>query len=178
PLHAQDRVPAQAHDSVLDAALATTKARGAATVAVFTSADQPASVRFWSEFYHGDWARKNRGLVQVVNIAKDDHPDLVRAMDVTRFPTVVIYTRGPRGVAKLGTITDCNSAEEMVGWLRALDTEARPARQVDVSVTPALYGGGDVYPSQQYPYPPASQPTPQLQAQPQPQPVPMMATAP
>src|SRR3954471_19550455 len=76
-LNAQDTAPAQAPESALSAALATTESQGAATVVVFTATDQPDSVRFWSELNGGAWARAHRGLVQFVNVSKDDEPDLV-----------------------------------------------------------------------------------------------------
>ena len=104
--------------------------------------DQPASVRFWSEFNNGAWARGNRGLVQIVNISKHDNADLVALMEITRFPTVVIYTRGSKGVTKLGTITDCATAEGLAAWLQVLDTGVGRAGQTDASVTPTLFQRG------------------------------------
>ena len=176
PLRAQDAPPApRAVDPAMDAALTTTRTRGVATVAVFTAPERPASARFWAEFNEGAWARANRGLVQLVNVPKERNADLVRALGITRFPTVVIFGRGPGGVgvAKLGTITDCETPEGLAQWLRALDPGAARA---DAAVARTLYGG-DVYPSQQVP-PPAAQAPPQVQAQPQPQPAPMLMAAP
>jgi hypothetical protein len=179
PSHAQEPPAAKSPATVLEAALRTTQAQGVATVVVFTAPDQPASVRFWTEFNNGAWARSRRGLVQLVNISKHDGADLVRLMEITRFPSVVIFARGSRGVSKLGTITDCDSPEGLVRWLRVLETGAGRAEQTDASVRPTLFGG-DVYASQQYPPQPQAQP--QLQAQPQyqpqPQPTPMMTMAP
>ena len=174
PGNAEDTPRAKPADSVLDAALAITKGQGVPTVVVFTSPDQPASVRFWTEFYNGPWARSRRGLVQLVNVSKPENAELARLMGIARCPAVVIFTRGPKGVAKLGTITDCDSAEALASWLRVLDTSAGLA---DKSVTPTLFKG-DVYPSQQY-SPPSPPPVPvQPQLQEQPQAPPMVTVAP
>jgi hypothetical protein len=149
-----------------------TRTRGVATVAILTSSDEPSSVRFWNEFYEGTWARTNRGLVQVVNVSKDAEPGLVRTMRVTRFPTVIIYARGPRGVTQLGTFTDCDQAADLAERLRALDLGLSPPVKADPAVSPSSLGA-DVYASQQVPAPPPAAAPPVTQAPPQPQPTPI-----
>ncbi len=168
PAQAQDNAVAAAPaESPLDLALATTRTRGAETVAVFTDTDQPASVQFWEGFRDGAWARANRGLVQVVNVSKTDNPDVFALMNVSRVPTVVVYARRGEKLVKLGAITDCDSPEGLSGWLRAL--ELGRSGQSDTSVTPTIFGG-DVRPSPQFqattpvPAPPVAQ-TPQPQQQ-------------
>jgi hypothetical protein len=148
-LRAQEKVPTKATKSALPAALAMTRTRGAATVAVVTSSDQPASVRFWNEFYDGAWARFNRGIVQVVNVSKDSDPGLVRTMGVNRFPSVIVYTRGPQGIGQLTTIADCDTAESLTARLRALDLGLEPSGKADPAVSATSFGG-DVYPSNQF----------------------------
>ena len=76
-------------------------------------------------------------------------PGLVRTMGVTRFPTVVVYARGPRGVTQLGTIGDCDNAEALVDRLRTLDLGLSTPAKADPSVTPSSLAG-DIYASQQY----------------------------
>ncbi len=153
PLHAEEKITPKPSSSALGAALQMTRTRGAATVAVLTSSEQPSSVRFWNEFNEGAWARMNRGLVQVVNVSKDAEPGLVRTMGVIRFPTVIVYARGPRGVTQLGTIADCDTAEAMVDRLRSLDLGINPPAKADRAVSPTAFGG-DIYPSQQVLTPP------------------------
>ena len=169
PLHAEEKITPKPSSSALGAALQMTRTRGVATVAVLTSSEQPSSVRFWNEFNDGAWARMNRGLVQVVNVSKDAEPALVRTMGVIRFPTVIVYTRGPRGVTQLGTIADCDTAEAMVDRLRSLDLGINPPAKADRAVSPTAFGG-DTYPSQQVSPPPPSY-YPPVTAGPQPQPV-------
>ena len=158
PLHAEEKITPKPSSSALGAALQMTRTRGVATVAVLTSSEQPSSVRFWNELNDGAWARMNRGLVQVVNVSKDAEPALVRTMGAIRFPTVIVYTRGPRGVTQLGTIADCDTAEAMVDRLRSLDLKINPPAKADRAVSPTAFGG-DIYPSQQVsPPPPVSAP--------------------
>jgi hypothetical protein len=163
-LLAQEKVPPKAPVSALATALAMTRTRGAATVAVVTSSSQPTSVRFWSEFYDGAWARFNRGIVQVVNVSKDSEPGLVRTMGVTRFPSVIVYTRGPQGIAQLATIADCDTAESLSARLRALDLGLEPSGKADPAVNVTSLGG-DVYPSNQF-SPPQVQCNPPVTAPP------------
>ncbi len=151
----------------LSTALRTTRTRGAATVAVVTAQDRSDSARLWSELSHGDWARSQRGLVQFVNLTKERDANVVRTLGVTKFPTVLIYGRGPKGVTLLGTADDCTTADAVTARLRGFDlADAAPA-----TVDPALFRashGGDVHPSQQYPPPPTLQmPAPQPAPQPQ-----------
>ena len=153
PLHAEEKITPKPSSSALGAALQMTRTRGVATVAVLTSSEQPSSVRFWNEFNDGAWARMNRGLVQVVNVSKDAEPALVRTMGAIRFPTVIVYARGPRGVTQLGTIADCDTAEAMVDRLRSLDLKINPPAKADRAVSPTAFGG-DIYPSQQVSAPP------------------------
>ena len=158
PLHAEEKITPKPSSSALAAALQMTRTRGVATVAVLTSSEQPSSVRFWNELNNGAWARMNRGLVQVVNVSKDAEPALVRTMGAIRFPTVIVYARGPRGVTQLGTIADCDTAEAMVDRLRSLDLKINPPAKADRAVSPTAFGG-DIYPSQQVsPPPPVSAP--------------------
>src|SRR4051794_9893162 len=100
-LRAEEGPVAVPDGSTLSAPLAVTEARGAATVAVFTSADEPGSARLWQEFSGADWVRGRRGLVQVVNVTKEGDPDAVRGAGVVKFPTVVVFGRGPNGVTRL-----------------------------------------------------------------------------
>jgi hypothetical protein len=153
PLRAEENGLQKPSSSPLSSALLMTRTRGVATVAVLTSSDQPSSIRFWNEFCDGTWARTNRGLVQIVNVSKDAEPGLVRTMGVSRFPTVIVYARGPRGVTQLGSISDCESAEVVVERLRALDFGLSPPGKADPALTLTSFGG-DVYPSQQVPPPP------------------------
>jgi len=153
PLHAEEKITPKPSSSALGAALQMTRTRGVATVAVLTSSEQPSSVRFWNEFNEGAWARMNRGLVQVVNVSKDAEPGLVRTMGVIRFPAVIVYARGPRGVTHLGTIADCDTAEAMVDRLRSLDLGINPPAKADQAVSQTAFGG-DTYPSQQVSAPP------------------------
>ena len=159
-LHAQEKVAPTATKSALASALAITRTRGAATVAVVTSSDQPASVRFWNEFYDGVWARFNRGIVQVVNVSKDSDPGLVRTMGVNRFPSVIVYTRGPQGIAQLATIADCDTADSLPARLRALDLGLEPSGKADPAISATSFGG-DVYASNQF-SPPQPQCNPSL----------------
>ncbi len=167
--------PAPATDGPsLSAALATTRTRGAATVAVFTSADEPASARLWQEFHGSDWVRNQRGLVQAVNVTREAEPDAVRSAGVTRFPTAVVYGRGPGGLTVLAAVADCTGAEDLVRRLNAMDLglALEPTAALDPAVKPAGHGD-EVRPSQQHPTPtpPPSPPSSPVQAQPpQPQP--------
>jgi hypothetical protein len=166
-LLAQEKVPPKAPNSALASALAMTRTRGAATVAVVTSSVQPASVRFWNEFYDGAWARFNRGIVQVVNISKESDPGLVRTMGVNRFPSVIIYTRGPQGIGQLATIADCDTAESLTARLRALDLGLEPSGKADPAVNVTSLGN-DVYASNQF-SPPQPQCNPPVTSSPPPQ---------
>ncbi len=167
PLHAEEKITSKPSSSALGAALQMTRTRGVATVAVLTSSEQPSSIRFWNEFNDGAWARTNRGLVQVVNVSKDAEPGLIRTMGALRFPTVIVYARGPRGVTHLGTIADCDTAEALVERLRSLDLGVNPPAKADQAVSQTAFGG-DTYPSQQASPPPASY-CPPVTAAPQPQ---------
>ena len=144
PLRAEDKAASVPSSSPLAAAIQITRTQGAATVAILTSSEQPSSERLWKEFYAGAWARANRGLVQVVNVSKDAEPELVRALGVSRFPTVVVYGRGPRGVGQLGTIADCDTVDALVGRLRSLDLGLNQPARTDRAVSQAAFGG-DVY---------------------------------
>jgi hypothetical protein len=148
-LRAQEKVPPKSTASALGSALAMTRTRGAATVAVVTSSDQPSSVRFWNEFYDGAWARINRGLVQVVNVSTDTEPGLVRTMGVSRFPSVIVYARGPQGVAQLATFTGCDNPEGLSARLQALDLGLTPSGKADPAVSATSFGG-DIHPSNQF----------------------------
>jgi hypothetical protein len=168
PLHAQDTTAAKPSSSALGAALQITRTRGAATIAILTSSAQPSSVGFWKEFYDGAWARTNRGIVQVVNVSKDAEPDVVRAMGVSHFPTVIVYGRGPHGVSQLGTIADCDTPAALIERLRSFDLGINPPARADRAVSQTALGH-DVYATQQaQPPPPVSSPP---VAAPAPQPV-------
>ena len=170
PLHAEEKSIQIASASALGAAIEVTRTRGAATVAVVTSSEQRSSVQFWKELYDGAWARSNRGFVKLVNVSKDTDPGLVRAMNVSHFPTVVVYGRSPQGVRILETIVDCDNAEAMVARLQSLDVGIDPPAKVDDAVNPTAFSG-DQYASGQAQSPPPAYcpPVPQApQAQPQP----------
>ena len=170
PLHAEEKSIQIASSSALGAAIEVTRTRGAATVAVVTSSEQRSSVQFWKELNDGAWARSNRGFVKLVNVSKDTDPALVRAMNVSHFPTVVVYGRSPQGVRILETIVDCDNAEAMVARLQSLDVGIDPPAKVDRAVNPTAFSG-DQYASGQAQSPPPAYcpPVPQApQAQPQP----------
>ena len=157
--------------SVVAGALSVTQTRGAATVVIFTSSDKPDSVRLWDEFHEGAWARQQRGLVQVVNVKNERDATYVRSSGVTKFPTVLVYTRGPKGLVQAAAITDCTTPQALALRLRDLDLTAGAP---DLSVVAAAHSP-DVYPTQQNAAPPSPQPQPQpqpvYQSLPQPQPV-------
>ncbi len=169
PLRAEDKAASKPLPSPLSAALQITRTHGAATVAILTCSEQPSSERLWKEFYAGAWARANRGLIQVVNVSKEAEPELVRALGVSRFPTVVVYGRGPRGVGQLGTIADCDTVDALVGRLRSLDLGLNPPARTDRAVSQAAFGG-DVYATQQAQCAPPAYCPPVTTAPPQPQP--------
>jgi hypothetical protein len=168
PLHAEEKAIQKPSASALGAALQMTRTRGVATVAVLTSPEQPASVQIWKEFYEGTWARTNRGSVELVNVSKETDAGLVRTLNVSHFPTAIVYTRGPQGVRVLGTITDCNTAEDLVARLRSLDLGLNASVKADQAVT-ATALSSDNYPSGQTQCPaPAYCPPPQQAPQAQP----------
>src|SRR5262249_47503575 len=141
-----------------------------ATIAVVTASEQPTSVRLWNEFYDGAWARTNRGIVQVVNVSKDAEPGLVRTLGVNRFPSMLVYVRGPQGVRQLGTYDNCATAEAAVELVRSLDIGVSSPAKSDQAVTQSAFG--DTYASQQTSCPapvyspPAAPPVPQASPQP------------
>ncbi len=149
PTYAQEGPSPGPTGSAWATALSNTWSRGAATVAVITSQDQPTSVRFWSEFIEGAWVRDNRGLVQIVNLSKEREPALVRSLGINHFPTVVVYRRGPKGVTQVGRISDCTTAEDLAGGIRTLDLGLEPAGVPDSAVMRVAFGG-NVFPSQQF----------------------------
>jgi hypothetical protein len=176
PLHAEEKPVEKPAASALGAALQMTRTRGVATVAVLTSAEQPASVRFWKEFYEGAWARTNRGVVELVNVSKDTDPGLVRTLDVRHFPTAIVYTRGPQGVRALGMIADCDTVEDLVTRLRSLDLGINAPAKADQAVTAAAFSS-DNYPSGQTQCP-APTYCPPVTTAPQPQPTMSLSLAP
>jgi hypothetical protein len=152
-LHGEEQTAPKPSSSALNAAFQITRTHGAATVAVVTSSQEPSSVRFWKELYEGAWARNNRGLVQVVNVSKEADPELVRAMGVSRFPTLIVYSRGARGVGHLATIADCERADAAVERLQSLDLGLSQPAKADRAVSQT---GSDVYPTQQAQAPPTA----------------------
>ncbi len=162
----------------LASALETTRAKGVATIAIYTSAADPSSTRMAADFSSGPFARSNRGLVQIVTIANETEPENVRAMGITTFPTVAIYARGAQGVALLGTIMGSTSAEDLAGKLRAFDLGTTPGSG-DPAVSPAHFGMTPQPSTQmQTPSPQPAAPTQTLSTAPQPQPQPMLTYAP
>ena len=146
--------------SALAIALETTRVKGVPTVAIYTSAEAPGSTRLAEEFATGPFARSNRGLVQVVTIANEAEPDAARAVGVAAFPSAAIYTRGPRGVALVGTIQGCASAADLTAKLRAYDLGTTPGA-ADPAVSPAHFGSVAQPSTQmQTPAPPPAAPTP------------------
>ena len=145
-------------------ALQTSRTRGAATIAVVTAIDQPATARLCTELAQGEWARSQRGLVQIVGLTKEHDADLVCSLGVTKFPTVFVYARGPKGVALLGTINDCTTADALAARLRGFALADAALGPGDPALTRAMYG--EVYPSQQNPPPPPPQPAPTPAPQP------------
>jgi hypothetical protein len=167
-LHAEEKAVQKPSASALGAALQITRTRGVATVAVLTSAEQPSSVQIWKEFYEGAWARTNRGSVELVNVSKETDAGLVRTLNVSHFPTAIVYTRGPQGVRVLGTITDCNTAEDLVTRLRSLDLGLNAPAKADYAVT-ATALSSDNYPSGQTQCPAPTYCPPVTATAPQPQ---------
>ena len=154
--------------------MSVTRSTGAATVAVMTSASQPKSVRIWEEFNQGSWAKKNRGLVQFVNVSTETEPGLIRTMGVAQFPTVHVYTRGSNGVTRVALFTGVDSAENLVNRLESLNLGLDPISKADQDVRRTSYPG-DVHATEQV------QPTPtwpQIQACPPAQSPPMAPTVP
>ncbi len=154
-------------------ALQTSRTRGAATIVVVTAIDQPATARLCIDLAQGEWARSQRGLVQIVGLTKEHDADLVCSLGVTRFPTVFVYARGPKGVGLLGfdqRLHDGRCPGRPAPRIRPGGCRSRPRRSRGAAR--AMYG--DVYPSQQNPPPPPPQPAPA----PAPQPAPTLTLAP
>ncbi len=171
-LHAQTPTAPKPAQSILGSAMSVTRSTGAATVAVMTSASQPKSVRIWEEFNQGSWAKKNRGLVQFVNVSTETEPGLIRTMGVAQFPTVHVYTRGSNGVTRVASFTGVDSAENLVNRLESLNLGLDPISKADQDVRRTSYPG-DVHATEQ------AQPTPtwpQIQACPPAQSPPMAPT--
>ncbi len=156
----------------LSAALTNTRLKGVPTLAVFSSRVEPESGKLALELVEGAWARANRGLFQVLNIEKENDPAFVKSSGITRFPTVVVYGRGPQGVALLGSISGCDTAEALSARLAPynLGLVSVPTGQPrDSAVSPANFPP-EVYASTQYPpasAPPVSTPPPAVAQTPQ-----------
>jgi hypothetical protein len=147
---AQDQPDARPTSQGLRDALMITRTRGVATLAVFTTRDQPASLRLWSELRDGDWARTHRGLVQLVEVSKDQDPALVQSLGVARFPTVIAYGCDAKGPRVIATMSDCSDIGALTERIRALDLGLDPAGRVDAAVVTTSFHP-DALPSQQYP---------------------------
>lgn len=167
-LHAEEKAAQKPSAAALSAALQMTSTRGVPTVAVLTSSEQPPSVRVWNEVYNSAWARANRGFVEVVNVSKDTDPALVRTMEVSHFPTTIVYVKGAKGVRVLGTIADCDTADALVARVRTLDLGLSSLAKADQAVSPVGYVS-DGYPSAQTqsPSPPYCPPVTATAPQPQ-----------
>ena len=80
----------------------------------------------------------------------------MRAWNITRFPTVIVFGPDAKGMTALGSTSDCAGGAVLAAWLEALDSGRRAPGELDPSVhTTAI--GTDAYPSQQQP-PPAPSP--------------------
>ncbi len=147
--------------------LSNTRLKGVPTLAVFSSRDELASGRLATELVEGAWARSNRGLVQVLTIVKENDPAFVKSSGITRFPTVVVYGRGPQGVALLGSISGCNTAEALSARLVPYNlglVSATAGQPNDPAVNPANFPN-DIHASTQYPpanAPPVASAPPQV----------------
>ncbi len=144
--------------SEFQAALEIARTRGVPVIVIVTARDVPASLRLWDEFQDGPWARAHRGLVLVAQVGRESEPALVSSWNVARFPTVLLFGSGAKGVTVLGRTSDCSSAAALAAWLDRLDSGRRAPGELDPSVhTTAI--GTEAYPSQQQP-PSAPSPPP------------------
>jgi len=127
-------------------------------VVIVTARDVSASLRLWDEFQDGPWARAHRGLVLFVQVCRESEPQLVRAWNITRFPTVIVFSPDANGMTALGSTSDCAGGAALAAWLEALDAGGRAPGELDPSVHTTAIGTA-AYPSQQQP-PAAPSPPP------------------
>jgi hypothetical protein len=125
------------------AAIEMTRQRGVPTVLIVASRRVPASVAFAEAFASGEWARRQRGLAQVLPVVLEDDPQLVASLNVSHFPSALAYCPGAKGLARYETSQECGGDEALGAWLDRLVSPPS-----DASIGLAGFHG-DAYPSTQ-----------------------------
>lgn len=99
-----------------DQALGLTSQTGRPTLLVLTSRSEPDSQRLWEDL--AAWVQKggDRGW-SVARLSLEADAEPVRRLGVTRFPTVIVYRKGSRGVEAAGSRVQPRDAAEVLAWL-------------------------------------------------------------
>ena len=99
----------------------STQRTGRPTVVVATSARSPESSALARELLKIEEARSLTGVVNFAEMPEARYPIQLRALRVERFPTVIVYKRGPKGLEIVDTLTAPKDAFVVTAWLGTLD---------------------------------------------------------
>jgi hypothetical protein len=155
--------------SAYRAGLALAQTRGVPMVVIVTAQDQPESLRLWSDFRDGTWARTHRGLALTVQVCREQEPQLVKSWGIVRFPSVLVFGRDPKGggtdVTLLRSTAECDNSEALAAWLGVPDAGPKAVSRAPGLLDPSVLAaalGADAYPSpqQQLQSPPVASPAP------------------
>jgi hypothetical protein len=163
-------------------AIQDTLRTGRPTLLVVTSRAHPASGQLWQALSNDPQAQSVRQAFQVVELSAEANPQRIQSLQVTSFPTLIVYGRGANGLTMLGVEAGSMDLPFALGWLSGLKTTASTASGSRGDIRPPLAGGRDAnlaragyhdhYPSAQqpspqyYPPPPAPPAPPPAPAQP------------
>ena len=149
----------------LSRALHATASTGVPTVVIVTSPAEPASLQLCRSLASSPEAARLSGSFQFAEMASDLYKDQLGRLGIRRFPTLIVYRRGPRGLEAVASMTGLSQPGQVVQWLGLLGVAPTTVATADPAVVRAGHGAaaasGQTYPSEQQPQqppPPSKQP--------------------
>jgi hypothetical protein len=148
----------------LGRALNATASTGVPTVVIVTSPAEPASLQLCRALATSPEVARLSGSFQFAEMGSDLYKAQVQKLGIQRFPTVIVYRRGARGVEAAASTSGLSQPTEVVHWLGLLELATRGVGTADAAIVRAAYGqaaaSGQAYPTEQAPSPnpPSKQP--------------------
>ena len=120
PCHGQQAAAATPAGWNLACRRSRRRAPGVPTVVVITARSSPASLAFCEAVSNAPKARAAAGSVLFAQMPAEDYASQVKALNITRFPSLIVYQRGKSGLEAVGFRNDLTEGRQVFAWLAGL----------------------------------------------------------